>query len=209
VTIDLNGFTVFGNSTGVGILGTGGNKGITVRSGSIRSFETGVNLVSTFDSVVERMYVTDNALFGVAVGGSSIVRDNIITDNGGVGLSVGNSLTRGTILTGNTVARNSIGVEAGTGSIVNANASTINGNGDGFQIGSDSVVINNVATANMGTISSRFRVFGNSVVENNVADQNQFQGFIVTCPSKVADNTAGGDGILLVGSHCIDKDNLP
>src|SRR5262249_1424025 len=113
VTIDLNGFTVFGNSTGVGILGTGGNKGISVRNGSVRSFEQGVNLVSTFDSVVERMYVTDNRLFGVLVGGTSIVRDNIITDNGDVGLSVGDSLTRGTILTGNTVARNRIGGGSG------------------------------------------------------------------------------------------------
>lgn len=207
VTIDLNGFSMFGNFTGTGIRGTAFNKGITIRNGSIRNFATGVNLVSNSDSFVERMYVTDNKDSGVLVGGSSIVRDNIITDNGSVGLSVGNSLTRGTILTGNTVARNGIGVEAGTGSIVIGNASTIN-KGDGFQIGSDSVVINNVATNNMGSMNSGFNVFANSVVENNAANQNHI-GFTVACPSKVSDNTAGGNGLVLYGSGCIDKDNVP
>jgi hypothetical protein len=207
VTINLNGFALRGNGTGFGIAVTGFPKGITIRNGTIRNFSTGVSLES--DSLVERMYVTDNTGTGVSVGGSSIVRDNIITDNS-TGLSAGSSLTRGTILTGNSVSRNFNGVRAGTGSIVVGNASTINENGDGFQIGSSSLVINNVSTNNPGLIASGFNVFSNSVVENNTASQNGLFGFVVSCPSKVVDNTAGGDGLNLFGSPgCIDKDNLP
>jgi hypothetical protein len=207
VTINFNGFAVTGNGTGFGVSATGFPKGIAIRNGTIRNFSIGVSLQS--DSLVERMYITDNTVIGVTVEGSSIVRDNIITDNG-TGLSAGSSLGPGTIVTGNTVARNFNGVRTGTSSIVIGNVSTSSENGDGFQVGSSSLVINNVSTNNRGSIASGFNVFSLSLVENNTASANGLFGFVVTCPSKVVNNTAGGDGLNLFGSPpCIDKDNLP
>jgi len=131
VTIDLNGHTITGNGTGVGVTDRLGFQGIVVRNGTLTNFGEGVNLIASPFCVIERLRVINNSRVGILVGRGSIVSGNI---------AVGNA---------------SSGIIASAGSTVMGNIARENG-GNGIQVTCPSTVTGNAATGN----SSNVRTFG-------------------------------------------------
>jgi hypothetical protein len=142
VTIDLNGFTILGNGTGSGIVGGNVFEGVTVRNGTVKNFDVGLNLYGN-TILIERVTLIRNVSYGLIAVESVVFRDNLVVGNG-IGLSVG----EGSVLTDNTVGFNtSDGMQAGEGSTIVNNSSRRNG-GVGLAITCASNVIGNTATGN-------------------------------------------------------------
>lgn len=72
VTIDLGGFTIFGDGTGAAIKGDGTRRAITMRDGTITNFDDGIDFcpvtgpgTTGHQLVVERIRAIDNADAGI------------------------------------------------------------------------------------------------------------------------------------------------
>lgn len=105
VTIDLAGFVITGDGTGVGIASTQTFSATTVRNGTITNFNDGVTLRD--HAVVESIRTIGNERFGILVGESSLVRDNILDNNNSVGIY----FMKGSTITGNTGRKNGRGIQ--------------------------------------------------------------------------------------------------
>jgi hypothetical protein len=146
VTIDLNGFSMQGSDVAFhGI--TGGVDNVTIRNGTIDSFEFD-GIVGTGDRwVVERMQVLDNGRVGIqlAAGGSlHRVHDNTVAGNGSTGIRCGSC-----VISENVVGNNGdVGIE-------------VNG----------ATVLGNYIIGNTGFGLSA-GVFGNGFAHNVLADNN-------------------------------------
>jgi hypothetical protein len=163
VTIDLAGFLITGNPSfpipnarGTGILADTGS--VAVRNGSISGFDTGINL----SGVVEGLRIFSNRIGGVA---SGIVRDNIVTRNGGISGFRGGGLSATGIVTGNYVHSNDTGLAAGQGSTVIGNTVTDNNNISGLTVACPSNVTNN--TVINRTIEGNFVLEGEGCTNTN------------------------------------------
>jgi nitrous oxidase accessory protein NosD len=89
IVIDLNGFTVTGNGTGNGVLVV--RSGVTVRNGTVRSFEKGILIDGTGekpadDDVVVRINAQNNKT-GVELFNSdrSVLTDSVLFNNSSIG----------------------------------------------------------------------------------------------------------------------------
>jgi len=116
VTIDLRGYSLAGDGTGEGISdGAGGasvaRKNTEVRNGVITNFSQGIHFPTSFGITVEKMDVHDNVLFGITVLKWAIIKNNFIYNNGvghaGYGIKVG----EGSLVTGNVVNENNVGMD--------------------------------------------------------------------------------------------------
>ena len=106
VTVDLNGFTITGDGTGVGITDGGvQHKNITIRDGGITNFETGIDFETSAENTVERMRVVQNTRDGIRSGANSIVKDSIAFGNGRHGIRV----RAGSLVAGNISSNNGSG----------------------------------------------------------------------------------------------------
>lgn len=122
VTLDLNGFSIFGptlcsgspltcfhNSappSGNGI--SSSNANIVVMNGQIRGMGfNGISLAGT-KSRVQNIQATSNFNHGIFVGDSSIVSSCTVTSNGGTGIFADGSV----VLTGNLVSLNVVGINS-------------------------------------------------------------------------------------------------
>jgi parallel beta-helix repeat protein len=145
VTLDLDGQTISGDGTGFGIGDDGETRqNIVIRNGTIRNFETGISLLSSSHITVERMHVLRNTDNGIVTGLQSIIRDNIVTDNGDSGI-----------------------VAFGAGSLISGNIANDN-NGWGISANCPSNVIGNMASGNIN--ASQINAGGNcSRYHNNPA----------------------------------------
>ena len=68
VTIDLGGFTIFGNGSGMGIMAVGVRRGIVIRNGLITNFFDGIDLASSREIVVENLRAIANVGSGIRIG---------------------------------------------------------------------------------------------------------------------------------------------
>jgi hypothetical protein len=145
VTIDLNGFTILGDGTGSGVRGVGTFEGLTVRNGTIKNFNVGLNLFGN-TMLIEKMVLIRNTGTGLTAVENIIVKDSIFTGNL-VGLSVG----EGSVLIGNIVNFNSSDgmLVIGAGTTVINNSARRNG-GRGMVVECASDVIGNTVTNNSG-----------------------------------------------------------
>ena len=91
VVLDLNGRTLDGSPAGsatqaIGI-GASGRSNVTVKNGTVRGFQTGIQLTSvpgTHGNVVETIRADRNTVVGVSAGGLGVViRDNLVVETGG------------------------------------------------------------------------------------------------------------------------------
>ena len=83
VTLELAGFTIRGNGTGMAITdGNTGRKGITVRNGVVTNFDFGVDLALSNSIVVEGVKAIGNSNAGFDVGTFCILINNIAEGNG-------------------------------------------------------------------------------------------------------------------------------
>jgi hypothetical protein len=175
VTIDLAGFSIFGDGTGAGIRGDSERKAITMRDGTITNFEDGINFcmpggpaTPSHQIVVERIRAIDNVNAGMCLLAFNplagiTVKDSYASGNGGAGVDMGGRA----VVTGNTLNDNTNGLRiSGTATIV---GNTISGN------------------SNAGILSGNhsFDVVNNRVQGTNI-------GIQVFCPSVILGNVVGG-----------------
>ncbi len=104
VTLDLNGFRITGTGFGTGIHdGDVNRRGVAIRDGTISNFNIGVRLIASTEIILEGLRAFDNYDAGIAAGLNSIVRNNVVSQNGYVGLRVfAYSLVEGNVVQGTT-----------------------------------------------------------------------------------------------------------
>jgi len=203
ISIDLNGFTI----TGSGAKGTGikladefggGGRGFDIRGGTIISFARGIDL----------------RVLGGSPGQNRLERMRI-QENSDFGAA----------MSGSAIVRDSIFVKNGVCNLL-AGCPPRTTNGDGLNVGRDSVVTGNTASGNGGhglsvaggTVSgntadgngdSGLAVGGGTVVHNTAG--GNAVGISVSCPSAVVGNTAIGNSsgnLLPQGAGCDLVDNV-
>ncbi len=170
VTIDLNGFMLNGISGSLAAITDGGaNHGnATVRNGSIAGWGgAGIDLSSSFNSIVENL---------------------IVTDNGGVGMKMSDAC-----VLRNCVARNNASDNIDTGFNANLNhcISVGSATGYGINVGPDSAITDCAANFNK---SYGILAGGNSTVSHCSAGQNFSAGISVGSGSTVTGCSASGNG---------------
>ena len=149
VTIDLNGFTLFGGggTVGEGVSASGARANIVVRNGTVRNWPgSGVNFYDSGASqtLVQNIQSISNTFTGIAVKNGSRVFDCFTLGNGTRGVLVDNDcLVEHCKATGNA----SGGVTAGSNCELKNNQST--GNGMGINLtGTGSIVADNMVKSN-------------------------------------------------------------
>jgi parallel beta-helix repeat protein len=155
IVVDLNGFAVTGNGSGTGVVVP--RSGVTVRNGTVRSFDTGILIDGTGekpanDNVVVRVTVQNNKT-GVDLFESSrsVITDSVLHNNFSIGavLHVGSDRNR---IIRTRVTASSVGVLIREGS------------------GENSVVDNTISKNEKGVVltdgSDDNLIYGNSVVGN-------------------------------------------
>ena len=149
VSIDLSGFTIFGDGTGNGIVsGVNAIEGFTVRNGTVKGFDVGMSLFGN-TMLIDHVQLIRNTTKGLGAIESITVKDSTFAGNG-IGLSVG----QGSVLIGNTVNFNTsdgmqVNTFGGSGSTVINNSVRSNG-GMGIVVACPSNIIGNTATSNTG-----------------------------------------------------------
>lgn len=187
ITVDLNGFNVLGNGTGVGIFASVPVEGVTIRNGGVKGFAVGISLGGT-GNVVENVHVTDNTDTGMFLGASSLVDRVVAQGNRNHGIVMGTAAT----------IRNST---------MRANGS--NPSSVGLSVGSGSTVTGNTIWASIGT--GLFASLGSTVIGNTVFDSNPGAGMSVICPGNVQNNTVTGNtigNVFLNGVGCLAVNNV-
>jgi hypothetical protein len=106
ITIDLGGWSISNVSGGDNGITDAGieRRDIVVQNGIIRGFSaSGVDLFHSTGVRVEHVQVFNNKGDGIAVGSVSIIKDNLVVGNSGVGINsaAGSHLVSGNIVTGN------------------------------------------------------------------------------------------------------------
>jgi hypothetical protein len=150
VTIDLDGFTISGDgTTGSGITTFGVVEGLSVRNGTIRLFDSGINVFGN-NMLIERMTLLRNVSHGLRAVEDILLKDSIVSGNG-VGVEVG----EGAVVTGNVMSFNtSDGLRtavagASPGGTFVGNTLLRNG-GAGLRVECPSAIIGNTANGNAG-----------------------------------------------------------
>jgi hypothetical protein len=222
VTVNLNGFSITGDTTGAAIIAVSPalkKKVSVVGPGKISAFDVGVN-ISLFPDVTVKRLTIDNTGIGISVGQGSVY-DSTITGSGFGVYTGGKSLVRNITATGNLT-----GIFVGPGSTVDQ--STANSNAQGILADDKSLVKNSTANGNtangivVGMSGSVTQCTANNngsagITGNTKSDINSstamtnFDGIVVNCPATVQQNTATGNtdqDIVLNGSGCTVKKNV-
>lgn len=210
VTIDLNGFSLYGpgktaGSTGNGIEISGAGTGnAIVRNGIIANWrESGVRHVSDM-SLFENLQCHDNGMYGVYAGSYSIVRGCVCVSNGYKGIyASSNSAVTGNVCKDNT----NQGIETSTDCIITGNV--CNGNSS-YGIGGTTthrcLIKDNVCNNNG---SSGITATGSSKVIGNVCHYNTTHGISLGYDMLVVDNSCdsnGDTGIRMTSNDsCIER----
>ena len=142
VTIDLNGFTIFGDGTGTGIR-SDSLEGFTIRNGTVKNFDVGIQIYGSA-GLVEKVQLIRNAV-GLYSNDSMRVKDSIVYRNAD-GLWAG----EGSELIGNIVTFNlNVGMIIQAGSTL-VNNTVYSNRGVGISVGCPSTLLANTATGNAG-----------------------------------------------------------
>lgn len=161
VTLDLRGFTIYGNTevgSLSGVKGGGGptQKNVRIHNGTVRDFfEAGIDLGQTSSVDVESVRALFNSTAGISVGANSRIERCLAEGNVGIGLIA----TDGSVIIGSGARDNDSGIEIARGVVTDC-AAFSNNLGIG---GSDSLIRGNTAYSN-GT---------NILVANSVVIENQ------------------------------------
>ncbi len=170
VTLDLNGFELVNFGAGFVAITDGGaiQGNITIRNGSIRGWTgTGVDISHSFDSIVSGLIVTDNGGVGLSLGDASVVRDCMSRNNGSDNFRTG--------FNANITHCTAVG----------------SATGNGFTVGSDSAISNCVA--NFNKLSGIQCNYGCSISQCT-ANENSDHGVLASVNCRVADCLASLNG---------------
>ena len=168
VTIDLNGFTIFGGggASGVGIHAPFAVQSVRVHDGTVANMAgKGVHLAGSYQ-VVEDVTAKNNGAIGVDVGYHSVVRRSVAIENDGHGIA----LAFGGLVDACVASRN-----AGDGMRVTAGVASRNSVVSNDQYGiyaeASTLVVENAAISNdwagIRAVSSAVALGGNAMNNNN------------------------------------------
>lgn len=177
VTIDLNGYLIFGVSgSGTGIWDGGNNRGnAIVRNGTVLSWGgAGIDLAASYDSRIENLIVTNNGGVGMKMSDGCVLRDCMTRDNAGDNISTG--------FNANVTHCTAVGSM----------------NGAGFNLGQDSVMTDCVANFNFG---SGVNAAPNCMISHCVTAQNQYCGIYAGNASTIAQCDATGNASYGIIGH--------
>ncbi len=224
VTLDLNGFTVSGISSGLACIGTdAGRAGVTIKNGvvanggsngiSLTSASHGARIqdVTLFDcsessltvgsgAMIERCTVIDGDTVAFSAGPGSTLRDCTVVTTGDTGFSVA----------GATLINCNVKSSAGYGFYIWSASSLTNcaatDCGTGFY--SDVAANLNGCTARKST-GSGFALGTDSVVANCLASENGVYGFKLVDRGVISNSTASANALdgIIVGSRCLVTGN--
>lgn len=193
VTIDLNGFTVHGQSivsTLDGIANEGASVAIVVRNGHITGWGAhGVSFSlggSAAGNRIEGVVARSNVGNGISPGDSAAVIGCTAISNGGAGITVSSSAT---ILECVARSNGGTGIATGSGCTIEDCTARLNG-GTGIQVGLGSVARGCAAFDNL----DGFSVVG-GIVQACTASENNEDGFVVSSSSSAMDCVAQDNGI--------------
>jgi parallel beta-helix repeat protein len=198
VTIDLNGFTLTGDGTGLhyGVY-IYNVSNVEVKNGTVRSFDRGI--YANWSGATRSNRVINVRAMGNGIGIDLLSYNNLVkhctaadsTTTGGI------DVENGSIVTNNTAYNNQGWGIFATGDCTVTNNTAYNNQGNGIYV-SFSTVTNNTAYGNTGDgINSSFI----STVTNNTASNNQGIGINAGEGSTVTNNTASGNqGYGIAGS---------
>jgi parallel beta-helix repeat protein len=182
ITLDLNGHTIDGIGGGKGVDNSSGHEEVTIKNGTIKEFETGVELIGAQDNHLHNLRITgtDDAI-ALFSSDDNRVEKNAASGNNYSGIVLANS-------DGNRVERNT---------------ATTNDDGIELVVGSDSnrVTRNDVSSNHKGIV---INVSDRNQVEKNTAVSNDFTGIEVNgSGNQLERNVAAGTdaGISLFGSE--------
>ena len=215
VTLDLNGFTLWGGGGGGGIVVLGTHRHITIKNGSLREWGgDGIGAGSASHSRFANLYLWDNTLVGLRTGEQCLVencqtsengddgiwiegaagqvRNCVSADNSGNGISVG----RRSQVLDSVSSGNSTGLVATTGSTV-ARCTVGENLVHGIVVGGGSVVKD--CTAALNTQIGIAALEGCSVLDCN-AVSNSTDGIQVKSDCLVRGNTCDGNGFAFFGA---------
>ncbi|MFZ2724944.1 MAG: right-handed parallel beta-helix repeat-containing protein [Methylococcaceae bacterium] len=187
IRFNLNGHTISGSNTGVGIDVQNIN-GVSIVNGSVTGFVTGINVNNTINTRISSVNVSNNSTYGIYLNASSrnIISGNTISGNGAKGLYLLNSHYNN--LMGNNSSGNGVGLIVGgvlaydDGINLNtSNNNTITGNiisnnkEDGLELkdSNNNFVYSNTANDNnRDGIYLRTKVAGATTTNNTVRYNN-------------------------------------
>jgi hypothetical protein len=152
VTIDLDGFTITGNGTGIAVATDqlSSRRGYVVRNGLVDGFRRGVDLGNALDVLIEGINASACTEVGIAGGFTAVLKNNTVRGAGEVGIQA----FEGSIVTGNMVTSTTKGtlnlgngIVVTRGTVVSGNTSVFN-DGHGIFAGCPSNILGNTAILN-------------------------------------------------------------
>jgi parallel beta-helix repeat protein len=169
VTIDLNGYGVFGDLAGLSGITDGGTTltGVTIRHGTVQAWTiAGVDLSHSFDCVVSGLIVNFCTGVGLTLGDATVVRDCMVRNSSSDNFKTG--------FNANITHCTAVGSSAGSG----------------FNLGQDSAITGCVANFNKTGILA---AFGCSVSQCTT-NQNSDHGILATSACRIFDCLASLNG---------------
>jgi hypothetical protein len=154
VTIDLNGFTLFGGagSSGEGVWAATARQNVVVRNGTVRNWPgSGINLYDSGSTLItlQNLHSISNGFTGIAVKNGSSVTDCLAVGNGVRGILVDNDCR---VEHCKTSGNATLGIGAGANCQLLNNQST--GNGTGLSItGTSNLISGNIVMLNTANYS--------------------------------------------------------
>lgn len=210
VTLDLQGFTIYGDGTGdcitTGPIGSERVRSIAIRNGTVTGCRTGINSSRSVGIHIERIQAAHNTEDGIFAGLSARVNDCVVSHNGGDGIET----SLGCTVTGNIAHGNDgSGIAAWLQNTVTYNTARNNG-GNGISCAGKCTMVGNTTAQSddFGIVAGA----GSTVTSNTAAGGPPGQGIKVTCPSNVRGNTAVFNSLnlnlVLVGEGCNLDNNV-
>ncbi len=174
VTLDLGGFTITGDGTGIAVLTDqlANRRGYVVRHGMVAGFRRGVDLSNALDAVIEGIHAENNSEVGIGAGFSGIVTGNVVRGSGEVGIqALDGSIVRGNVVVGTQKGPLNLGngIVVTRGTLVSGNTSDFNA-GHGIFAGCPANLLGNTAVQNSdGNIALNPATPTGCNLNNNVA----------------------------------------
>jgi Right handed beta helix region len=199
VTIDLNGFGLYGGaSSGSGVVNGIARTNIVVRNGIISGWNGGgISCGLANNGCFEHLQVANNPGGGLSAGPGCVVQNCVAQANGGNGISSAFGIT---VKDCSAFTNSAGGISVGLGSLVVHCNSANSANGVGINVGAYSQVLNCVSDSNGG---SGINIGFGSIVKGCMAAKNTGAGISAADDCRVVDNDciANTFGISMSGNY--------
>lgn len=199
VALDLNGFSLVGSGSGIGILVSTPQASLYIRNGTVQGWGTGVNATNANHSQFELLRIANNTFGGLFTGDGCLVKDCVaVTNTVGEGITIASySVIRGCI-----VNANRGGITAYSGCLVEGNNCSFNTFGGIRALGSGNRIDgNNVAyNINAGGVYAAGPEATNNLIIRNSARGNTPQNYN-TQPNNALGSVVNGTGGITITTN--------